>query len=78
VLTVPIVLIELFFDFPGKIAPLFFLAIPVQFIVGWSFYKRAYGVLRGIDTALSNSRTPLMLPPPALYKVLYHYDQVVV
>lgn len=46
VLTIPIMLIALFFDFPGKPISLFLLATPVQFVVGWPFYKRAYGALR--------------------------------
>jgi Cu+-exporting ATPase len=45
-LTIPIVLIELLFDFPGKPLSLFLMATPVQFVVGWPFYRRAYGALR--------------------------------
>jgi len=45
-LTIPIILIEFLFDFPGKTLLLFFLATPVQFVVGLPFYKRAYGALR--------------------------------
>lgn len=61
VLTVPIAIIELFFDFPLKAFLLFLLATPVQFIVGLPFYRRAYGALKGrtatVDTlvALSTS-----------------------
>ena len=37
VLAIPIVLIELLFDFPGKPISLFLLATPVQFVVGGPF-----------------------------------------
>lgn len=45
-LTIPVVIIELFFDFPAKAMALFLLATPVQFVVGLPFYQRAYGALR--------------------------------
>lgn len=45
-LTIPVVIIELFFDFPLKTTLLFLLATPVQFVVGLPFYRRAYGALR--------------------------------
>ena len=46
ILTVPIIIIELFFVFPTKAYALFLLATPVQFVVGWRFYKRAYAALK--------------------------------
>jgi Cu+-exporting ATPase len=45
-LTIPVVIIELFFDFPEKKPLLFLLATPVQFIVGWRFYRGAYYSLK--------------------------------
>ena len=45
-LTIPVFIIEIFFDFPEKNPLLFLLATPVQFIVGWRFYKGAYYSLR--------------------------------
>ncbi len=45
-LTVPVLLVELFTDFPQKKLLLFALATPVQFIVGWRFYKGAYYSLK--------------------------------
>ena len=45
-LTVPVLLVELFTDFPQKKLLLFVLATPVQFIVGWHFYKNAYYSLK--------------------------------
>jgi len=45
-LTVPVLLVELFTDFPQKKLLLFTLATPVQFIVGWRFYKGAYYSLK--------------------------------
>ena len=46
ILTIPILIIELFFDFAGKGTLLFLLATPVQFVVGWPFYKRAYSATK--------------------------------
>jgi Cu+-exporting ATPase len=45
-LTVPVLLVELFTDFSQKKLLLFALATPVQFIVGWRFYKGAYYSLK--------------------------------
>jgi Cu+-exporting ATPase len=45
-LTIPIVLITYFLSFPGKSYVLLALATPVQFIVGWHFYRGAYNSLR--------------------------------
>jgi len=45
-LTVPVLIVELFTDFPQKKLLLFALATPVQFIVGWRFYKGAYYSLK--------------------------------
>jgi Cu+-exporting ATPase len=45
-LTVPVLIVELFTDFPQKKLLLFALATPVQFIVGWRFYKGAYHSLK--------------------------------
>ncbi|PIU14432.1 MAG: heavy metal translocating P-type ATPase [Hadesarchaea archaeon CG08_land_8_20_14_0_20_51_8] len=45
-LTVPVLLVELFTDLPQKKLLLFALATPVQFIVGWRFYKGAYYSLK--------------------------------
>jgi len=45
-LTVPVFIIEMFMDLPGKELLLFLLATPVQFIVGWRFYKGAYYSLK--------------------------------
>jgi len=46
ILTIPILVIELFTDIPGKSYYLFGLATPVQFLVGYPFYLRAYGALK--------------------------------
>ena len=46
ILTIPILIIALFFDFAGKDVLLFLLATPVQFVVGWPFYKRAYSATK--------------------------------
>ncbi len=45
-LTVPVFITELFFDFPEKKFMLFLLATPVQFVVGWRFYRGAYYSMR--------------------------------
>lgn len=45
-LTVPVLLVELFTDFPQKTLLLFALATPVQFLLGWRFYKGAYYSLK--------------------------------
>lgn len=45
-LTVPIVIITYFTAFPQKNYVLLALATPVQFIVGWHFYRGAYSSLR--------------------------------
>jgi Cu+-exporting ATPase len=45
-LTVPVLLVELFTDFSQKKLLLLALATPVQFIVGWRFYKGAYYSLK--------------------------------
>lgn len=45
-LTIPVALAELFLEFPEKALFLFFLATPVQFIVGWRFYRGAYYSLK--------------------------------
>ena len=52
VLTLPIVVIEFFFQFAGKNLLLFLLTTPVQFIVGWPFYKRAYLALKSRSTTV--------------------------
>lgn len=46
VLTIPIVVITYFLSFPEKNLLLLVLTTPVQFIVGWRFYKGAYNSLR--------------------------------
>jgi len=45
-LTIPIVVITYFLVFPEKNLLLLVLTTPVQFIVGWHFYKGAYNSLR--------------------------------
>jgi len=45
-LTVPIFIIKMFLDFPGRSLVLFLLTTPVQFVVGWHFYKGAYTSLK--------------------------------
>jgi len=45
-LTIPIVVITYFLDFSEKNLLLLVLTTPVQFIVGWHFYKGAYNSLR--------------------------------
>lgn len=43
--TIPIVFVTYFVNFPEKNLVLLILATPVQFVVGWHFYKGAYGSL---------------------------------
>ena len=45
-LTIPIVVITYFLRFPEKNIILLVLTTPIQFIVGWHFYKGAYNSLR--------------------------------
>ena len=45
-LTIPIVVITYFLDFPAKNLLLLVLTTPVQFVVGWHFYKGAYNSLK--------------------------------
>jgi Cu+-exporting ATPase len=45
-LTVPVAIIEHFIELPQKTLFLFLLATPVQFIVGWRFYRGAYHSLK--------------------------------
>jgi Cu+-exporting ATPase len=45
-LTIPIVVITYFLVFPEKNLLLLILTTPVQFVVGWHFYKGAYNSLR--------------------------------
>ncbi len=45
-LTMSVLLVELFTDFPQKTLLLFALATPVQFLLGWRFYKGAYYSLK--------------------------------
>jgi len=46
ILTVPIAIISFLLMFPEKNYVLLALATPVQFVVGWHFYKGAYGSIR--------------------------------
>lgn len=81
VLTIPIALIELFFEFPRHEILLFSLATPVQFVVGLPFYRRAYVALRNksatVDTLVVLSTTTAYLysvaatffiPAPTFYE----------
>ncbi|MFQ5925007.1 MAG: heavy metal translocating P-type ATPase [Dehalococcoidia bacterium] len=68
ILTIPIIAIELFFDFAGKGFLLFLLATPVQFVVGWPFYKRAYSALRN-RTATVDTLVILSTSAAYLYSV---------
>ncbi|MCW3133949.1 MAG: heavy metal translocating P-type ATPase [Methanophagales archaeon] len=65
VLTIPIVLIELFFEFPQDELLLFGLATPVQVVLGLPFYRRAYSALRNriatVDTLVVLSTTTAYL-----------------
>ena len=45
-LTIPIVVVTYFLDFPEKNLLLLVLTTPVQFIVGWHFYKGAYNSVK--------------------------------
>lgn len=81
-LTVSIVVIELFLVFPEKRFLLFTLTTPVQFVVGWRFYRGAYNSLKSgfanIDVlvALSTSAayfyslaSTFFVPGPTFYEV---------
>ena len=46
VLTIPVFITKMFFDFPGRNVLLFLLTTPVQFVVGWHFYRGAYFSLK--------------------------------
>lgn len=46
ILTIPIIVAELFLEFSLKNFLLFLLATPVQFVVGYPFYKRAYSAFK--------------------------------
>jgi Cu+-exporting ATPase len=67
-LTIPIVLIELFFEFPEEKLLLFILATPVQFVVGLPFYRRAYAALRN-RSATVDSLVVLSTTTAYLYSV---------
>jgi len=45
-LTIPVFMIRVFLDFPGRNLLLLLLTTPVQFVVGWHFYKGAYASLK--------------------------------
>ena len=47
ILTIPIFITKMFFDFPGRNVLLLLLTTPVQFVVGWHFYRGAYFSLKG-------------------------------
>jgi Cu+-exporting ATPase len=64
ILTIPIVIIELFLEFGGKNFLLFILTTPVQFLVGWPFYKRAYSALKNKTTTVD---TLVVLSTSAAY-----------
>jgi Cu+-exporting ATPase len=68
ILTVPIVVIELFFNFPWKAVLLFLLATPVQLVVGLPFYRRAYGALRS-RTATVDTLVVLSTSTAYLYSI---------
>jgi len=81
ILTIPIFIVELFLELPGEGYLLFGLATPVQFVVGWPFYRRAYGALKSrmatVDTlvVLSTSAaylysfsTTFFISGPAFYE----------
>lgn len=61
VLTIPLLIIELFLELPGEPYYLFALATPVQLVVGYPFYLRAWGALRSgtatVDTLVVLSTT---------------------
>ncbi len=67
-LTIPILVIELLTDLPGKSYYLFALATPVQFIVGYPFYVRAYGALKS-RTATVDSLVVLSTSAAYAYSV---------
>jgi Cu+-exporting ATPase len=68
ILTIPILIIELFFDFAGKGFLLFLLATPVQFVVGWPFYKRAYSATK-VRTATVDTLVILSTSAAYFYSV---------
>jgi len=68
ILTIPILIMELFFDFEGKSLLLFMLATPVQFVVGWPFYKRAYNALKN-RTATVDTLVILSTSTAYLYSI---------
>lgn len=45
-ISVPVLVLTVWFDFAGKPLVLFALATPVQALVGWQFYKNSIGALR--------------------------------
>ena len=67
-LTIPILVIELFTDIPGKSYYLFGLATPVQFLVGYPFYLRAYGALKS-RTATVDTLVVLSTSAAYIYSV---------
>ena len=46
ILTIPIFITKMYFDFPGRNVLLLLLTTPVQFVVGWHFYRGAYFSLK--------------------------------
>lgn len=67
-LTLPAALIEILYEFPGKDLALFFLATPVQIVLGYPFYRRAYGALRN-RTATVDSLVVLSTSIAYIYSV---------
>lgn len=81
VLTIPIILIELFFNIPQKNLILFLLATPVQILLGYGFYKGTYYSLKSkmfdmnVLVALSTTAAYLysvaatfFIPGPSFYE----------
>lgn len=64
ILTIPITITELFLQFDGKNLLLCVLATPVQFIVGYPFYRRAYSALKNRNTTVD---TLVVLSSSAAY-----------